>query len=684
MQHPSWRRCLRRGGLVHCPCASLHRLTFGAALTESRPPTWWLQGRPRNVFQSKAEVELLSQLAVLLMPDEPIAEAFRDFSVKKCSEWGSSRLCPDLTAYGVLKATDAALFIEYDGYYHHMEPLGLARDMRKTSALLKLAPAGSIVLRIAHKERQWKDNSVQLLVDCWQSENAPSFCRTVQQVVASLLQSCRAELVPGVVSQLEACAPHQIDSEATTFAVGAGLVGSASSSNRPAVQEFLQKEMQLTTVQVAKSIASFPSVLGRRANLKPTVEWIKGLGLSESQVAKVILQRPQVLGYSIEANLKPTVDWIKGLGLSQSQVTKVIARSPPVLGLSIEANLKPKVEWLKGLGLGQSQVAKVIVQRPHVLGYSIEANLKPTVEWMKGQGLSQSQVTKVIARSPPVLDLSIEENLKPTVDWIKGLGLSQSQVAKLIATFPPVLGLSIEANLKPTVEWIKGLGLSQSQVAKLIATFPPVLGLSIEANLKPTVEWIKGLGLSQSQVAKVILQRPQVLGLSIEANLKPTVDWIKGQGLSQSQVAKVIARSPQVLGYSIEANLEPTVQWIRGLGLSLSQIAELIATFPQVLGYSIEANLRVKYVLLQNFFPGSAAAELLARAPRLWSYRQARLEHRLHVLQSQGRLSKLASAMALGLDAFSRRFPSSPDTATNTGKKWGFDSISTVSRVLAL
>ena len=161
---------------------------------------------------------------------------------------------------------------------------------------------------------------------------------------------------------------------------------------------------------------------------------------------------------------------------------------------------------------------------------------------------------------------------------------------------------------------------------------------------------------------------PHVLGYSIEANLKPTVKWIKGLGLGQSQVAKVILRRPQVLGYSIEANLKPTVEWIKGLGLSQSQVAELIATFPQVLGLSIEANLRVKYVLLQNFFPGSAAAELLARAPRLWSYRQARLEHRLHVLQSQGRLSKLASAMTLGLDAFSCRFPSSPDTATNTGK----------------
>ena len=551
MQHQSWRRFLGRGGRSHLPCASLPRFAFGTTPKESTPPTWWLSGQPRNVFGSRAEVELLSQLAVLLMPDAPIAEAFRDFPVQKSEEWGSSRLSPDLTAYGVLKATDAALFIEYDGYYRHMEPPGLARDMRKTGALLHFAPAGSVVLRIAHKERQWKDNSMQVLVDCWQSERMPSLHKTVQQVVAFLLHSCRPELVPGLVSQLEACAPHQIDRNAITFAGDAELVGNASNRNRLAAQEFLQNEMRLTTVQLAKVIATFP----------------------------------------------------------------------PVLGLSIVENLKPKVEWMKGLGLSQSQVAKVIATFPRVLGYSTEANMKPTVE------------------------------------WIKGLGLSQSQVAKVIATFPRVLGYSTEANLKPTVEWIKGLGLSQSQVAKVILRRPQVLGYSTEANLKPTVEWIKGLGLRHSQVAKVILRCPQVLGYSIEGNLKPKVEWMKGLGLSQSQVAKVIATFPQVLGLSIEANLKPTVDWIKGLGVSESQVAELIVTFPQVLSLSIESNLRAKYLLIQSFFPGRAAAELLARSPHLWSYRHARLEHRLRVLKSQGQLSKLAGAMTLGSDAFSRRFP---------------------------
>ena len=470
---------------------------------------------------SRAEAELLCQLAVLLMPDVPIAEAFRDFPVKKSEEWGSSRLSPDLTAYGVLKASDAALFIEYDGHYRHMESPGLARDMRKTSALLQFVPAGSLVVRIAHKERRWKDKSVQVLVDSWRAEHEPSLLKALNQVAASLLHQSRDRLHPTLASRLESFAEEEgCNKDASTCAKEAKLVG-MSDSRRTNLEEFLCKEVGLNTWQVAKVIAIFPSALG----------------------------------YSIEANLKPTVGWIKGLGLSQWQVAKMIATFPSVLGLSIEANLKPTVEWVKGLGLNQSQVAKVMKTCPSVLGLSIEANLNPTVEWMKGLGLSESQVAKVIATFPRVLGLSIEANMKRTVEWIKGLGLSQSQVAKVIATFPQVLGLSIEANLKPTVDWIKGLGLSQSQVAKVISQRPQVLGYSIEANLKPAVEWMKGLGMSQCQVGRLIAAYPPVFGRRIDSNLS-----LKHRLLQEyfpgAQAAGLLAQSPQLWTFGATGMLD--------------------------------------------------------------------------------------------------------------------------------
>ena len=116
--------------------------------------------------------------------------------------------------------------------------------------------------------------------------------------------------------------------------------------------------------------------LGIEAHLEPTAEWIRSLGLSQTQVAKVIRTFPQVLGYSLEANLEPTVEWIRSLGLSQTQVAKVIRTFPHALGLSVETNLKSKVEWIRSLGLSRTQVAQVIRTFPQVLSLSIEANLR--------------------------------------------------------------------------------------------------------------------------------------------------------------------------------------------------------------------------------------------------------------------------------------------------------------------
>ena len=173
---------------------------------------------------------------------------------------GFQQTVPGLTAYGVLKASDAALFIEYDGHYRHMESPGLARDMRKTSALLQFVPAGSLVVRIAHKERRWKDKSIQILVDCWCAEHEPSLLKALKQVSASLLHQSRGRLHPTLASRLEAFAAEEgINKDASARAKEVELVG-MSDSSRPKLEDFLCKEVGFDTCQVAKVIATFPSV----------------------------------------------------------------------------------------------------------------------------------------------------------------------------------------------------------------------------------------------------------------------------------------------------------------------------------------------------------------------------------------------------------------------------------------
>ena len=632
--------------------------------TASEPPAWWLKGWPRQRVGSVAEAELLSQLAVLLMPKEPISELFRRFPSPE--GWRGNYLDPDLSAYGVLKDPSAALFVEYDGYWRHGEKDGVQRDELKNATLLSNAPAGSRVIRISHTVPGRLDGSVLWIqVKPWQQGDRKSLGRVVTDVVTQTQVEMGKTLHPSLKQLWEGNAerggklqhrsfPLPLSERGMRFAEKS--IATAGFNTPEEMAAFLQAR-DFSPADVEKLVARLSGrAISIQKSLQPTVRFLSDLGLSKSKTAKAVAEFPQILGCSIELNLKPTVQWLLDLGLSKSQVAKAVGQQPQILGCSIEQNLKPTAQWLLDLGLSKSQVARVVAVCPAILGYSVEQNLKPTVQWLLDLGLSKSQVAKAAGVCPQLLGLSIEQNLKPTVRWLLDLGLSKSKGARVVAVFPATLCYSVDQNLKPTVQWLLDLGLSERQVAKALAAKPQILGCSIEQNLKPTVQWLLDLGLSKCQVAKAVAAFPPILGCGIEQNLKPTVQWLLDVGLSKSQVAKAIALKPQVLGLSIEQNLKPTVQWLLDLGLSKDQVAKVIAAFPPILGLSIAKNLKPKMLLLEATSSRSGAAELLARWPPLVGYSFHRLSERLKQLQAQGKTDKLMSAMSLTEEQFMRRF----------------------------
>ena len=260
------------------------------AWAQSGPPSWWLKGRPRRVHGSLPEVQLLSHLAVLLKPEVPIAELFRDFPTARSPAWGARILSPSLALFCVLENTGAALFLEYDGYYRHHEESGLAADERKTEALLHFAPPGSRVLRIAHAHRglQARNYSVEVVVERWNASRKEAVLAPVRQVVDAVLEELGDALQPLLKKELQAvaCSTSRLCfTNAGNFVVGAEI--------------------------------------GRNRELKCAQLrcFLEQLGLKQMQISRVVECFPSVLNYSIEANLKPTVEWLRDLGLSQAQLS---------------------------------------------------------------------------------------------------------------------------------------------------------------------------------------------------------------------------------------------------------------------------------------------------------------------------------------------------------------------------
>ena len=479
-------RCSRRGWMA---------IAFLVArwISTSYVPSWWQQGWPQEHLDSVAEGELLAPLADLLMPQMPIRELFRIFPAPE--DWGGVSLQPDLAAHGVLRKKDAALFVEYDGYYLHGEKAGVARDKAKNAALLAFAPEGSLVIRISHTtKRALRGNVLWMKVDPWRQGDRKTLSKTLTIILQKVMNAVGELLRPDVLRRMQQAMQldmFPISARALDFVNEARVRGCGNTTQE--IADFL--------VDTGFSIKDADLMLGAGLNgkciketLQPRIHWLLCLGLTKGQVAKAVAGFPQLLGYSIEQNLQPTEQWLLTLGLTKGQVAKAIAGFPPLLGCSIEQNLQPTVQWLLSLGLTKGQVAKAVAGSPQLLGCSIEQNLQPTEQWLLTLGLTKGQVAKAVAGFPKLLGCSIEQNLQPTVQWLLSLGLTKGQVAKAVAGFPPLLGYSIEQNLQPTVQWLLTLGLTKGQVAKAVAGFSPIAWMQHWAKLAAHSAMVTELG----------------------------------------------------------------------------------------------------------------------------------------------------------------------------------------------
>ena len=440
------------------------------------------------------------------MPGVPVTEMFRSF--KSPAGWGGNYLEPDLTAYGLLKDEDAALFVEYDGYYRHATKEGTEKDLLKNKALLDFAPVGSFVVRIRHKGKsQLKEHALWVGVKTWGRGDQ------LTEVLEDSVPRLRHALHPCVCKRLEA---HVLDKKPIIISRSAQdfretAVAASKGNTAEEIYNFLGAEgFENADIERLPEQALVGGVSIERS-LQPLLLWLLDLGLAKSQVAKALKIKPNLLAYSVELNLKPTRQWFLDLGLTKSQLVKAVASHPPILWLSIEQNLNPTTQWLLDLGLTKSQVAKALKIKPNLLALSVELNLKPTRQWFLDLGLTKSQVAKAVAAHPGILGYSLEQNLKPTVQWFVDLGLTKSQVAKTVVALPQILGCSVEKNLKPTVQWLADLGLSKNEVTKMAANLPQILSLSVEKNLASKVKLLHTF-LPARDVLGLIARWPCILG----------------------------------------------------------------------------------------------------------------------------------------------------------------------------
>ena len=115
-----------------------------------------------------------------------------------------------------------------------------------------------------------------------------------------------------------------------------------------------------------------------RAQAEERLGWLQSeLGLSDSELKKVVLTFPALLGCSVEDNMELKLNWLETrLDLDAEQLRKIVLLLPAVLSYSVQDNMAPKFDWLQTrLDLDEEELKKMVVAFPAVLNYSVEGNM---------------------------------------------------------------------------------------------------------------------------------------------------------------------------------------------------------------------------------------------------------------------------------------------------------------------
>lgn len=158
----------------------------------------------------------------------------------------------------------------------------------------------------------------------------------------------------------------------------------------------------------------------------------------------------------MEEKLCPLLAFFQTLGISEKQLAKLLMVNPRLISYSIEAKFSQTVDFLVGLGIDkEGMIGKILTKEPYIMGYSIDKRLRPTAEFLKSAvGLQGSNLQRVIMSFPDILSRDVNKILWPNLAFLRSCGFSKDQVMALVSGYPPVLIKSIKHCLEPRMKFL--------------------------------------------------------------------------------------------------------------------------------------------------------------------------------------------------------------------------------------
>ncbi|KAG7673774.1 hypothetical protein KSW81_006965 [Nannochloris sp. 'desiccata'] len=221
---------------------------------------------------------------------------------------------------------------------------------------------------------------------------------------------------------------------------------------------------------------------------RPQVGLLAQLGLKPADFTRLVDTRPELFQTGV-ATMRKKLQFLRdAVGLSQEELAKVIVKCPRILEYRSEETIRPRLEFLEKAGVAESDIAKVVIRAPMIMALSLSETLEPRAAFLRKEvGLPHGKggLGKLIARHPQILTCS-EEMMRQRTEYLKtDCGLAANEIARAVLAHPQVLHYKIDS-MKERVDYLqRSVGMTEKQVACAIARFPQIFSLAIASNMAP-------------------------------------------------------------------------------------------------------------------------------------------------------------------------------------------------------
>nr|GEX13795.1 transcription termination factor MTERF2, chloroplastic [Tanacetum cinerariifolium] len=198
---------------------------------------------------------------------------------------------------------------------------------------------------------------------------------------------------------------------------------------------------KVAEASIHQAVKSWPLLLGcSDGKLKLMIDQFRELGVTEKVFHKIITTSPQLLMQK-PREFCQVITYLKGLGLDEDSVGRILGRCPEVFMTNIDKTLKKKVEFLNELGISKKHLPRVIRKYPEM-------------RYLKKIGLTKREIAFMVGRFSPLLGYSIEEVLRPKYEFLVN---TMQKPLEEVVEYPRYFSYSLEKKIKPRFWVIKGM-----------------------------------------------------------------------------------------------------------------------------------------------------------------------------------------------------------------------------------